>query len=89
MSAIADVVRPRRISPPTRVGSVVAQPLQPHGAPGEPRDRAHADGASCDNMFLHGQPARPMLDPPARKATVARSASATRAGSARPLVLPR
>jgi hypothetical protein len=38
-------------------------------------------------MFLHGQPTRPALDPPARKTAVARLASIARAGSARPLLL--
>jgi hypothetical protein len=40
MSAITVVVRRRRISPPTHVGSTVAQPLSPYGARGTARSGA-------------------------------------------------
>jgi hypothetical protein len=48
--------------------------------PGEQQDRACADGTSSDSKFLHGRHAdgsRHALDPQARKAAVARLASAT------------
>jgi hypothetical protein len=78
MSAIAVVVRSRRISPPTRVGSIVALPLQlaqPHGALGNNEvGRAQTGQAtvagSCTVTTL--------------VTTAARSASDTRAGSASP-----
>jgi hypothetical protein len=86
-------VRHRRRGPPTHVGSVVAQPLQspqPHGIPGNREiGRARMGPAAAAGSYMvatpavapRARPAMPALDPPARKAIVTRSGSATRAGS--------
>jgi hypothetical protein len=78
MSAIAVVVHPRRISPPTRVGSAVAQPLQPpqpHGAPGNRKvGRARMGPAAAAGSCMVATLA----------VAVARSASTARAGFIRP-----
>jgi hypothetical protein len=61
MSAIVVVVRPRRISPPTRFGSAVAQPLQspqPHGAPGNREiGRARMGPAATAGLCMVATPA--------------------------------
>jgi hypothetical protein len=66
--------------------------------PGEPQDRACGWDQQRQQVPAWSprwrqppcaRPATPALDPPARKAAVARSASAARVGSARPQLLPR
>jgi hypothetical protein len=86
---------PRALVPSSHNRCSRRSPMAPRGTArsgvcewDQQRQQVHA-WSPCRRQPPRARPATPMLDPPAHKAVVARSASAARARSARPQPLPR